>query len=70
MPHIRPLNQLTPREHETLKVMDVLAEFYPDATGDWELDSRSPIPVAPETARAPVRRDVREQAVREPVGHF
>jgi len=44
MPQIRPLSQLARYEYETLKVMDVLLEIYPHATGDWGVDSRSPFP--------------------------
>ena len=65
MPFIRPLHQLTPREHETLKNMDILADIYPNATGDWALDSRSPLIPESELPPAPVVREPTGRLVRE-----
>lgn len=34
----RPLSDLSEREHEVLKARGMLWEFYPGASGDWNVD--------------------------------
>ncbi len=43
-PPPRALHRLSRQEHAILKAWGFLTEFYPEATGEWEKDSKEPAP--------------------------